>query len=235
MLADTLRILLVEDDELFRLGIHTCLQQESDFNIVAEAEDGETALEIANQIPIDIVLLDIGLSGIGGIETCRQLKLQHKDLPILILTSRVQKLLVYRLIEAGANGYCLKGVTSDSLIMAIRSVLAGASWWDSIATEEIRLVLKNQTDATGISNTEISQNQQASNLTQREQEILELIAIDKTNKEISVMLNISTGTVSVHVHKILNKLNVSNRFQAKNTLLKKNFIAKELGRSAPLD
>ncbi|TYQ25253.1 response regulator transcription factor [Pseudanabaena sp. UWO310] len=235
MLADTLRILLVEDDELFRLGIHTCLQQESDFNIVAEAEDGETALEIANQIPIDIVLLDIGLSGIGGIETCRQLKLQHKDLPILILTSRVQKLLVYRLIEVGANGYCLKGVTSDSLIMAIRSVLAGASWWDSIATEEIRLVLKNQTDATGISNTEISQNQQASNLTQREQEILELIAIDKTNKEISVMLNISTGTVSVHVHKILNKLNVSNRFQAKNTLLKKNFIAKELGLSAPLD
>ena len=125
MTSKVLQILLVEDDELFRLGLSMRLQQEPGIEVVAEAEDGETAIELANQQAIDVILLDVGLPGIGGIETCEQLQQQHPELPILVLTSRFRKPLIARLIEAGIKGYCLKGVKAEALILALRSVAVG--------------------------------------------------------------------------------------------------------------
>ena len=110
MPVDRLKILLVEDDELFRLGLQVRLQRESGIELLVEAEDGETALDLAKQQPFDLVLLDIGLPGLGGLETCRQLKQHHPKLPILVLTSRHETALISRLVAAGAQGYCLKGV-----------------------------------------------------------------------------------------------------------------------------
>ncbi|OLP19197.1 DNA-binding response regulator [Leptolyngbya sp. 'hensonii'] len=229
MLANPLRILLAEDDELFRLGLRMRLQQESGFEIVAEAEDGETAVEMAKRTPIDIVVLDIGLPGIGGIEACRQLKHQQANLPILVLTSRTQASLVSRLIEAGAQGYCLKGIAAETLILAIRSVAAGASWWDAVATHEIRAAFENQsTDITVSENLDPYPGLQANPLTRREQEILALIVAGKSNQEIAGALYITAGTVRVHVHAILNKLSVSDRTQAATLAIQKKFIAKDL-------
>lgn len=229
MSLNPLRILLVEDDELFRLGLRMRLQQVPNFDIVAEAEDGETAVEIVKQLAVDIVVLDIGLPGIGGIEACRQLKQHHADLPILVLTSRTQTTLVSRLIEAGAQGYCLKGIASETLILAIHSVAAGASWWDAAATAEIRAAFGNQS-AEMVLNRESKPYPmlQANPLTRREQEILALIAVGRGNQEIAGMLHITAGTVRVHVHAILNKLNVSDRTQAAALAVQKKFIAKEL-------
>jgi two-component system NarL family response regulator len=222
MSVNPLRILLAEDDELFRLGLRVRLQQELGFDVVAEAEDGETALEIVKQLPIDIVVLDIGLPGIGGLEACRQLKQQNINLPILVLTSYAQASLIRRLVEAGAQGYCLKGIASEVLILAIRSVAAGASWWDSTATMEIRAVFENQIAVTNTN--EGTDGLQANPLTCREQEILALIADGKTNQEIAEMLYITSGTVRVHVHAILNKLNVTHRSQAAALAVQKKFI-----------
>jgi two-component system, NarL family, response regulator len=196
-----LNLLLVEDDELFRLGLRVRLQQESIIESITEAEDGETALTLARQKPFDVVLLDIGLPGIGGIETCRQLKAAYPELPILILTSRDDAELVRRLIQAGVQGYCLKGIAPESLVLAVRSLAGGASWWDAAATQKIRQTLTID-DAP------------KNPLTQREQEVLALIAAGNTNPEIAVMLYISSGTVRVHVHSILHKLAVSDRTQA---------------------
>ncbi|HEY9846906.1 MAG TPA: response regulator transcription factor, partial [Candidatus Caenarcaniphilales bacterium] len=197
--------------------------------VVAEAEDGEMAVEMAKQLPIDIVVLDIGLPGIGGIEACRQLKQQHADLPILVLTSRTQASLVSRLIKAGAQGYCLKGIAAETLILAIRSVAAGASWWDAAATTEIRAAFENQlSDVTENQNLETSRVLRANSLTRREQEILALIVAGKSNQEIARVLYITAGTVRVHVHAILNKLNVSDRNQAAALAIQKQFIAKDL-------
>jgi len=208
--AKTLRILLVEDDELFRLGLQVKLQQESDIEIVAEAEDGETALEIVKHSPLDVVLLDIGLPGIGGTEACCQIKQLNPDLPILVLTSHSHESLIKRLIALGAQGYCLKGIAAETLILALRSVAAGASWWDRAATSEIRAKFDSAvtTDAT--------KNREELNLplTRREQEILALIAAGKSNQEIAAALYISTGTVRVHVHTIIQKLGVRDRTQA---------------------
>ncbi len=198
-----LRLLLVEDDELFRLGLRVRLQQEGDIQTITEAEDGETALTIVQQTPFDLVLLDIGLPGIGGIETCRQLKIAQPELPILILTSRNEPELITRFIQSGVQGYCLKGIAAETLVLAVRSIAAGASWWDATATQRIRQTLTAPAPTTN-----------HNPLTQREREVLTLIATGKTNPEIAQMLYISAGTARVHVHSILHKLAVSDRTQA---------------------
>jgi two-component system, NarL family, response regulator len=216
-----LQILLIEDDELFRLGLRVRLQQEPDLEIVAEAEDGETAIELSNQYPLDVVLLDVGLPGIGGIEACRQIKQRHPQLPVLALTSHSQSALIARLVEAGAQGYCLKGIAAETLILAMRSVVAGASWWDATATQTIRTALEPTTTLASSVEHPALENP----LTQREQEILALIATGKNNPEIAQGLYITSGTVRVHVHSILHKLGVRDRTQAVIVALKKQFIA----------
>lgn len=204
-----LRILLVEDDELFRLGLYMRLHQEPGLQVIAEAVDGETAVELTNQHLPDVVLLDVGLPGIGGVEACRQIKQQHPQMPILVLTSHSQKPLIERLIAAGASGYCLKGIEAGVLILALRSVAAGASWWDQTGTAEIRAAVMGNP-----STTVKTIGDAANHLTQREKEILALIAAGKTNQEIAELLHIATGTVRVHVHAILQKLKVRDRTQA---------------------
>jgi len=218
-LTNSVRILLVEDDELFRLGLATRLGQESGFEIIAEANDGETAVELTNQYRPDVVLLDVGLPGIGGVEACRQIKQQHPNLPVLVLTSHSQKPLIERLIVAGAQGYCLKGIEAEHLILALRSVVTGASWWDIQGTSEIREVFTQKPQISS-SSPELLDNP----LTNREQEILKLIAVGKNNQEIAKELSIATGTVRVHVHAILQKLEVRDRTQAAILAFQKGLI-----------
>ncbi|HEY9693890.1 MAG TPA: response regulator transcription factor [Oculatellaceae cyanobacterium] len=221
MNASSLRILLVEDDELFRLGLSIKLQQQPDLQVVAEAEDGETAIELAKRYVLDIILLDVGLPGVGGVETCRLLKQQHPDLPILVLTSRSEKPLIGRMIEANAQGYCLKGIDAEALILAIRSVAAGASWWDKAATAEIRAAFID----TPPTDTKAALENP---LTKREQEILAKVAEGRSNQEIAELLYITPGTVRVHVHAILQKLEVRDRTQAAVKAIQMGLVAKEL-------
>ncbi len=227
MSSTPIKILLVEDDELFRLGLRVRLQQEPGLEIVAETEDGETAVELVKQTPLDVVLLDVGLPGIGGIEACRQIKQQNPLLAILVLTSHSQKPLITRLIEVGAQGYCLKGIAAEKLVLALRSVAAGASWWDATATQEIRSSFSLEASSPELENI----TKLANPLTQREQEILSLLATGKTNQEIAHALYIAPGTVRVHIHAILQKLEVSDRTQAVVVALKKRLIKSELNSS----
>jgi two-component system NarL family response regulator len=219
-----LKILLVEDDELFRLGLRVRLEREPGLKIVAEAEDGETAIEMVKRHSLNIVVLDIGLPGLGGVEACRQIRQLAPGLPVLVLTSHTQKALVNRIIEVGSQGYCLKGAPSQTLVLAIRSVAAGASWWDSTATSEIRAAFENNSSETSPRDL----GQLAPALTRREQEILALIANGKTNQEIAQMLYIAPGTVRVHVHAILQKLDVRDRTQAAVIAIQKNLIDQQL-------
>lgn len=224
MSGSPLKILLVEDDELFRLGLRVRLEQEG-LQVVAEAEEGETAIELAKQHALDIVVLDMGLPGIGGIETCRRLRQLSSALPILVLTSHTQKASINRMITAGAQGYCLKGVPSKTLILAIRSVAAGASWWDAVATTEIRAAFSEA--PASVADPPPPESSSAP-LTRREQEILTWIAVGKSNQEIAELLYITPGTVRVHVHAILQKLAVRDRTQAAVVALQRNLIDPKL-------
>jgi len=208
MSLSPIRILLIEDDELFRLGLVTRLAQEPELEIIAEAEDGEKAITLVSEQLFDVVILDIGLPGIGGIEACRQMKQVQPHLPILILTSHTQPALISRLIEAQAQGYCVKGVAAEILILAIRSVAAGASWWDAIASQAIQTAFQK------VQQESLPPSSPDNPLTKREEEILALIATGKSNQEIADILYIAPGTVRVHVHTILHKLGVRDRTQA---------------------
>jgi two-component system, NarL family, response regulator len=218
MSTPPLKILLVEDDELFRLGLRVRLQREPDLEIAAEADDGETAIELVETHPIDLVLLDVGLPGIGGIETCCQLKQRYPNLPVLVLTSYSQPALIARLVTSGAQGYCLKGIAAETLILALRSVAVGASWWDASATQTIQSGLKQTNPIDPQPKNEIYR------LTQREKEVLALIAAGKSNPEIAQVLYITPGTVRVHVHALLHKLGVRDRTQAVIVALQNKLI-----------
>jgi two-component system NarL family response regulator len=215
MSSSPLRILLVEDDELFRLGLVIRLQQEANIEIVAEAEDGETAVDLANRHSLDLILLDIGLPRMSGLEACQQIKMEHPNLPILALTSRSEPTLINRLIETGIQGFCFKGIDAQTLVLAIRSVVAGASWWDSKATNAIRTAFTQQSsNKSSIPNLSL--------LTEREQEILSFMATGNTDQEIGDHLYITSGTVRVHIHAIVNKLGCRDRAQAIALLNKAN-------------
>jgi two-component system, NarL family, response regulator len=225
-MSNLLKLLLVEDDELFRLGLATCLQREPSIESVVEAGDGESAIllcgeananDLVRQQHFDVVILDLGLPGLGGIETCRQLQASHPQLPVLILTSHPDRQLVLKLIEAGAKGYCLKGIEAENLILAIRSISIGATWWDRNASSQIQTVV-NQIEESPLSANEF-------NLTKREVEVLTAIANGRTNQQIAETLFITAGTVRVHVHGILQKLGVSDRTQAAIIAIQQKLIS----------
>ena len=200
------------------------MQQESCLQVIVEAEDGETAVELTQEHLPDVVVLDVGLPGIGGIEACHQIKQRHPAIPLLILTSHAQKSLIERLISAGAQGYCLKGIATETLVLAIRSVAAGASWWAQAATAEIRAVFAQPEPLKNGWKSELLENP----LTKREQEILALVAGGKSNQEIAQILYIAPGTVRVNVHAILQKLEVRDRTQAAVLAIQKGLVAEEL-------
>jgi two-component system, NarL family, response regulator len=215
-MSNSLKLLLVEDDRLFRLGLTTCLQKEPIIETVVEAGDGETALDLATQQNFDLVILDLILPGLDGIETCHQFQKYHPHLPVLVLTSHPDKTLVLRLIEAGARGYCMKGIDERKLVLAIESIAAGATWWDFNASHQIYDAIKQSKQSSPVGD--------ESQLTSRELEVLTLIATGKTNKQIAETLFIAAGTVRVHVHTILHKLNVRDRTQAAIFALQQNLI-----------
>lgn len=231
-----LRILLVENDELFRLGLRTKLEQQPDIEVVAEATDGEMAVWLTNHSQPDVVILDVNLPGIGGVEACRQIKQQHRKLPILVLTSLFQKSLITRLIDVGVQGFCLKGLKVKVLLLAVRSLAAGASWWDQVGTAQIREVFQTYHSNSAATETTKQLESEQSNLTEtekatypepltrREQEVLALLALGKTNQEIAEIMYITPGTVRVHVHGILKKLEVRDRTQAALVAIQKQLV-----------
>jgi two-component system, NarL family, response regulator len=225
-----IHILLVEDNELFRLGLSTRLAREPDLTILAEAEDGETAIQIVNSNPaVDLVIIDTSLPGISGLETCRHVKAHRPHLPILVLTSNSESQLINDLIVAKVQGYCLKGVYSDAIVLAIRSLMMGSSWWDSIATQEIFNVFKNTNNAKPKSLFPLIE---LPLLTRREQEILVLVSTGKSNQEIATILYIAPGTVRVHIHTILSKLGVRDRTQAAIFAIEQGIVDRQLFESS---
>ncbi|MBC7883378.1 MAG: response regulator transcription factor [Anaerolineae bacterium] len=208
-------VLLVEDDPLFRMGLGLAIRNHPDFNLMGEAVDGESALESIRLDPPQIVLLDIGLPGIGGKETLMQIKREAPQVRVLILTSREESRMVQAMLQAGADGYCLKGITPEHLFTVIKEVSAGNGWFDGKVLNTMREAL------TGEASSEL---RPVPTITEREKEVLKWIAKGATNPEIGQHLHISSGTVRVHVHGILRKLGAVDRTQAVVLAMEKGLI-----------
>jgi two-component system NarL family response regulator len=200
-----MRVLLIEDDEAFRVGIEAFLLRLPAITTVRAVGDGEQGLEALGAASADVVILDIGLPGLGGLETCRRISDGHA-LPVLILTSQEDSGWVQRLWEAGASGYLHKAEALTRLETALASLEQGASWWDRSATRALR----TQVAPAGGTPAEGS----LALLTPRERDVLAAMAGGLTNRQIAASLGLGTGTVRIHLQTIFQKLQVSNRTQA---------------------
>jgi len=201
------RLLLIEDDHAYQLAMASHLQRLTVVEHVHVAGDGEQALELLQSEPIDLVLLDLILPGIGGLVTCRHIT-SSSDLPLLILTSQDDPHWVQEIWQAGARGYLHKERGFEQVEMALVSLMAGASWWDQRATAAL------QPSSGSIAARLPVPTRPLDSLTSREREVLACIAEGDDNRTIAHRLGIGEGTVRSHVHVLLQKLQVRNRTQA---------------------
>lgn len=202
----TLRILIVDDHEVVRLGLRALLDRHPDFTVVDEAGTAREALQKALLHRPDVVVMDIRLPGRSGIDACRDIVSQLPDTRVIMLTSYAEDELLFDAIEAGACGYVLKQIGSDDLIRAIEAVGRGEALLDPSVT---RWVLERVREA--------ARKDEAAafaELTEQELRVLSLIAEGKTNREIARALYLGEGTVRNYVSSILSKLGVTNRAEA---------------------
>ncbi len=211
-------ILIVEDHELTRFGLKTAFEGVDFVGTLYEADSAEKALEIFNNNQIDIVIMDLGLPLMNGIDATRQIRMANKDTKIIILTSHNDEKEVLNSLRAGANAYCSKEINPQRLIQVVQSVADGAAWFDpSIA----HIVLKATTTSPVIDS---ENNSKQYDLTARESQILKLMTEGYSNMEIAQILVISINTTKAHVANILQKLEVDDRLQAALKALKYKIV-----------
>lgn len=212
----TIKILLADDQALFREGLRMVLAAQPDFAVVGEAANGEEALQLAANLHPDIVLMDMRMPILGGVEATRRLRERQPACRVIALTTFDDDELVFEGLRAGAVGYLLKAVSAARLLEAIRTVARG----DSIL--EPSITAKVISEFTRLANQSPHPQPLAEPLSEREISVLRLVATGATNREIAAALYLAEGTVRNHLTNVLGKLGVSDRTQA---ALK----AKELG------
>ncbi len=213
-----MNILIVEDHELTRFGLKTTFEGVDFIDTIYEAESAEKAIEIFKNNTIDIVVMDLGLPKMNGIEATREIKRINRDAKLVILTSHNDEKEVLSSLKAGANAYCSKEINPQRLIQVVQSVADGAAWFDpSIA----HIVLKASANSP---ETMTEKNYKEYDLTAREAQILKLMTEGSSNMDIARILDISINTTKAHVASILQKLEVDDRLQAALKALKERLV-----------
>lgn len=211
-------ILIVEDHELTRFGLKTTFDGVDYVENIYEADSAENAIKIFNENKIDIIIMDLGLPNMNGIDATRHIKNLNKDVKVVILTSHNDEKEVLNSLKAGANAYCSKEINPQRLIQVVHSVADGAAWFDpSIA----HIVLKASANSPSY---ETENNSKDYDLTAREAQILKLMTEGYSNMEIAQILVISINTTKAHVANILQKLEVDDRLQAALKALKNKIV-----------
>ena len=198
----TIRVLLADDHPIVRTGIRTLLDGVADIEVVAEAQSGVQALELVEQLLPDVLLLDMEMPGLSGVDVAKRLKLLKSPVRVLALSAYDDAQYVRNLLTNGASGYLTKEEAPEMIVDAVRGVARGEEGWLSRrAVATVTAWARGDAD-------------DSSGLTEREQEVLPLIVAGKTNQEIALALKISEKTVEKHVGSILNKFNVASRVEA---------------------
>lgn len=198
------RILITDDHGVIRAGLRALLESEKEIQVVGEAATGEDALRLASEKMPDVVLMDIGLQGMDGIETTRQLKNRYPQIQVLILSVYEDGSLLQEAIKAGASGYIVKRAAEDDLIAAIHAVALGDMYIHPAVT---RLLVQNLTPSV------VSEKDALHTLTPRELEVMRYIVQGFTNRQIAEELHISVRTVEGHRATVFSKLALKNRVE----------------------
>ena len=207
-----IQVIIVDDHLMVRDGLKVFLSVYEDIEVVADTEDGQTALELCQQLQPDVVLMDIVMPGMDGSTATALIRKQFPQVQVIALTTFVEEELVQQALQAGAISYMLKDVHPDRLAQAIRDACIGQGTIDATAAQAL-MHTKEQ-----IASSE-------TNLTEREFEVLKLLAKGVPNKEIGQTLNISLGTVRFHTSNIYMKLGVSNRTEAAHLAIEQGLIS----------
>ena len=223
---DSIKVLLVEDHTMVRLGLSLVFENSRDINLIGEAENGKKGVELALKLNPDVILMDIGLPEMDGIQATSLIKKSNPNIKVLIFTSRESEDDVFDSLSAGADGYIMKGANEGQIISAIKAVAEGTAWLDPAIARLVLSSVKRQT-STSVDNNISSVNKNAKNvygLTDREIEVLALIVEGLNNSQIAKRLVITLSTAKAHVHSILQKLYVTNRTQATIQAVKEGLV-----------
>lgn len=202
-MSDPIRILVADDHPVVRDGLVAILSTQPDFNVVGEAANGVEAVRLAEALRPDVILLDLEMPELDGVEALRQIHDACPQARALVFTAFDTDERIVGAVQAGAKGYLLKGAPRNELFNAIRVVSQGGSLLQSVVASRLMQHISSQ-----------SGHQTAENLTERENEVLQLLAQGKTNKEIAAALVITERTVKFHISSILGKLGAGNRTEA---------------------
>jgi len=196
----TTRILLVDDHNMIREGLRAILGKENDMLVVAEAENGRETLRLVSELRPDMIIIDVAMPDLNGIETTRRLVVDHPRSKIIALSMHSDQRFVTKMFEAGAHGYLLKDCASKELVGAIRAVMANETYLSPSVTGAMVNDYVGEQKRPELSAFTV--------LTAREREILQMIAEGRSTKDIADRLNVSSKTVETHRRRIMNKLNV---------------------------
>jgi DNA-binding NarL/FixJ family response regulator len=203
-LEETKRILIVDDHALFRAGLRELLPQDSDMEVVGEAGNGRDAVHAVAQLAPHLVLMDLGMPEMSGVEATAEIKRHFPHVGVLVITLHEAQEYVHASLKAGADGYIRKDATQMELHVAIRSVLAGKTYLS------MDVLARAATGHPGVSDKPPGASSVYDSLTQREREVLKLVAKGKPNKAIAESLDLSVNTVMKHRSNLMSKLDVHN-------------------------
>ena len=212
--SSPVRILIVDDHEVVRIGLRSLLERVPQFSVVGEADSGTRAVELTDQLHPDVVVMDIRMPELNGVEACRRIKARHPQVKVIMLTSYPDDEMVFGAVMAGASGYVLKQAGSTELVEAIRTVARGESLLDPSVTGKLLERMRSM----GSEETAHPHEK----LNPQERRILALIAEGKTNREIAEALYLSEKTVRNYVSMILSKLGLANRAEAAAYAVRQN-------------
>jgi DNA-binding NarL/FixJ family response regulator len=194
------RVLLADDHQIIRDGLRALLEKESEFTVVGEAENGREAVRLARELEPDVIVMDIAMPDLNGIEATHQIREEFPNARIVALSMHMERKFVTRMLEAGASGYVLKAGAFEEVSAAIRKVMTDRVYTSPKVTDIVMEDYVRQLSR--------PKQEERSPLTPREREVLQLLAEGNSSKEISSSLNISINTVDTHRHRIMEKLNL---------------------------
>ena len=218
-----LRVILVEDHMLTRIGLKTALEDSGEIEIIGETEYGEVGVELAQKLNPDVILMDLGLPNMDGIEATKLIKQNDPEKKVIVLTSHRSEMEITGSLGAGADAYCLKDINPDRLISVIQTVYEGAAWLDP-AVAKIVLKKFSQENLINDDSEDMQEIKSKSPLTERELQILQFLADGSSNNEIAKELSLSQHTIKTHVGNILHKLSVDDRTQAVVKALREGWV-----------
>ena len=216
-----IRLILADDHAVVRSGTRELLEQQPDLKIVGEASDGEEAVQLAEELRPDVLVMDVRMPRLNGIEATRRIKAEYPEVRILVLTAHDDDEYVFALLQAGANGYLLKTAEIDELVRAIRTVAAGQP---ALAPEVTGKVMQQFTSGKSLPEVVTENTDSYDGLTDRELGILQLVGQGMSNKQIGKQLFISDRTVQAHLSNIFSKLGVNSRTEAVMHAVRKGWI-----------